>query len=247
MTDELKSYSLEPFTAYPNEPVFTNFDDSGKIYTIKIHQKGIVYASTINIILDYNKDYPSRLFQSFEIYYGDELIAKNMFPEYLTDNRIQDKKLFYITDLFPPDYFFIVDTTEKPLTFKFTRKPIKGIVNDIKITYSRNTKDMTNKPVNVKHFESLIAPLFKNNNMYKYSMNVEHKPISSTYHIAKGSLTNENYSNKPIQECEKKIIKHYIDDVRVETYNTLQGMNVYFVEIDSQIDEPLYAVMYYMY
>lgn len=247
MTTKLERYTLEPFTAYPNEPVFTNSDDLGKIYTIEIRQKGIVYATTIEIILDYNKDYPSRLFQSFEIYYGDELIAKNSIPEYLTGTRIQDKKSFYITDLFPPDYFFIVDTTEKPLTFKFTRKPIKGIVNDIKITYARNPKDTPNKPVNIKHFKSLIAPLFKHNNMYKYSMLVEHEPISSISHIVKGHLTNENYSDKPIQECETNIISHYIDDMRVETYRTLQGMNVYFVKFDSEIDEPLYAVMYYTY
>lgn len=227
---------MEPeFTSHSCIPINMNYFDTGIMYNFEIHQKGIINSEDIHIILDYKKDYPTRLFQRLELYYDKELIATNMFPEYLT---IKDKKTYSIKDLFP-NYSFRLDTTNKLLKFKFLRNSIKAIVNDVKIMYKLDHNDST---ITLNHFTSTVSPIISN----RFSAFIEHKPIHIQSNIVSGHITSENYSEKPIQEIKPKIIKHFIDDKEISDTTLQEGMNVYFVETTKD-DISLNNVIYYVY
>lgn len=232
------------YTAFTSIPVISNIDDMGKIYDIEIHQKDIIRSEDMYIILDYNKDYSTRLFQSFEIYYDNKLIAKNSFPEYL---MIEDKKIYSIFDLFP-QYRFVVNTTNKSLKFRFTRKPIKGVVNDIRIEYIID-KSKIDDSVKWVNFATIVSPAIqhcKKCNQYKFSFIVEHNPQNQMFNLMVGHISDENYSTKPIYELKGKINKHYHNDELIEDSEPKEGMNVYYVEGD-YIDSSINAVLYYTF
>ena len=222
---------MEPeFTSHSCPLIIMNHNDSGLIYTFEIHQKGIINSEDIHIILDYQKNYPTRLFQRLEVYYDNKIIASNLFPEYLT---IQDKKTYSIKDLFP-NYSFRLDTTNKSLKFKFSRNPIKAEVNDVKIIYKMN-QEATEI---LNHFTSLVSPIISN----RFIVSIEHKPI----HIESSIVPGHNSEN-PIKEIKYKIIKHFLDDKEISDPTIQEGLNVCFIETEAKPDEPLNNVIYYIY
>jgi hypothetical protein len=225
---------MEPeFTSHSCLPVSMNQNDSGLIYTFEIHQKGIINSEDIRIILDYEKDYPTRLFQRLEIYYDKEIIASNLFPEYLIYTKC--KKIYSIKDLFP-NYSFILDTTNKSLKFKFSRNPIKAVVNDIKITYNlQRNKSMTS----LNHFTTIVSPLISN----RFTVFIEHKPVCVV-----SSLVAGHNPDNPIQEIKYEIIKHFLNDAETSDPAIQEGLNVYFIEIENKPDnQSLNNVIYYVY
>lgn len=240
-----ETHNTTKYVAFPNSPVISNMEDTGKIYDIEIHQKDVIYSEDIHIVLDYNKDYPTRLFERFEIYYDDKLIARNSYPEYLL--HITDKKVYSLSDLFP-NYRFVLDTRGRTLKFRFTRKPIKAVVNSIRIEYLIDKSKIYNGNI-LNKFATIISPAIqycKKCKNYKFSFIVEHKPQNQMFHFIVGSISDENYSNKPIYELEGKINKHYHNDELITDSETKEGMNVYFVESE-RIKSMINSVLYYVY
>jgi hypothetical protein len=234
----------QKYVAFPNRPVISNIDDTGNIYDIEIHQKDIIYSEDIYIVLDYNKDYPTRLFQSFEIYYDNKLIASNLYPEYL---MIEDKKIYSIFDLFP-QYRFVVNTKNKSLKFRFTRNSIKGVANSIRIEYLID-KTKIDDSVKLVNFATILSPAIqycKKCKCYKFSFIVEHKPQNQMFNLMVGHISDENYSTKPIYELKGKVDKHYHNDELIVDSEPKEGMNVYYVEAD-HIKDLISAVLYYVY
>ena len=131
MTTENTLPSSKTYTAYPSIPIPT-VCDVGCTYIIRLYQEGIIDSNDINIILDYEKDYPLRLFERFEIYYNNTLIAANNYLTYMIN--AEDGKMFKIKDIFP-NYHFRLDTTNKPLEFKLQRNTISAEPNNIKVNY----------------------------------------------------------------------------------------------------------------
>lgn len=227
---------MEPeFTSHPIIPVSINQNDSGRRYDFEIHQKGIINSEDIHIILDYQKDYPTRLFQRLEIYYDDKIIASNLFPVYLIVNGIKDKKTYSIKDLFP-NYSFILDTTNKSLKFIFHRNVIKADLNDIKITYKLERNKST---PSLNHFTSIVSPIISN----RFTAFIEHKPVCVVSSIVAGQNP-----EKPIQEIKHDITKHFLDDKEISDPTIQEGLNVYFIEIENKPDDlSLNNVIYYTY
>lgn len=207
------------FTAYPT-PIFTEIDDKCVQYTIKLYQQGIIDSNDINIILDYDKDYPTRLFNRFELYYGDELIADNTFPCY---TNIADKKMFKIDEIFP-NYKFILDTTNKLLSFKIQRNIISAISNNIKIKYKTSTS--TPKPL-MKH-KTLCTRCFKYKTCgnYQTSFTLDYEPHNYNMYFVYGNLyNNENYSDKPIKQLVGSLKTYALNDEKLENVNQLHRGN----------------------
>lgn len=228
---------MEPeFTSHSCPLIIMNHNDSGLIYTFEIHQKGIINSEDIHIILDYQKDYPTRLFQRLEIYYDDKIIARNLFPEYLI--YTENKKTYSIKDLFP-NYSFILDTTNKSLEFKFTRNPIKAIVNDIKITYKLERNKST---PSLNHFTSIVSPIISN----RFTVFIEHKPVCVVSSIVAG--TSVVAGQNPIEKIKYEITKHFLDDKEISDPTIQEGLNVYFIEVENKPDnQSLNNVIYYTY
>lgn len=224
------------YITYPTSPVSTNYNDSGRTYILEFHQEGIIDSRDIEITLDYKKDYPTRLFMRFEIYYNDKLIAANFYPEHLIINDIKDSKVYHVSDLFP-NYNFRLDTNNKPLKLKLLRNPIEAIVNDIKITY---TLSDLNKLEPLTQFKSLISPLMPD----KFTLIMEHKPINIKSGFVSGHISPNNYSEKPIQEKKTNIIRHLLNDEEVSDPTIQKGLNIYFTDIE---DKESYLVVYYTY
>ena len=240
-----ETHTTQKYIAFPNSPVISNMEDTGKIYDIEIHQKDIIYSEDIYIVLDYNKDYPTRLFERFEIYYDDKLIARNLYPEYLL--HITDKKIYSVSDLFS-NYRFVLNTKEKSLKFRFTRKYIKATVNSIRIEYLIDKTKIYHGDI-LNNFETIVSSAIQHCNKcncYKFSFIVEHKPQNQMFHFIVGSISDENYSNKPIYELEGKINKHYHNDELITDSEAKEGMNVYYVESD-YVKDLISSVLYYVY
>lgn len=245
MTSENTLPSSKIYTAYPNIPI-PMVNDVGCTHTIRLYQEGIIDSNDINIILDYEKDYPLRLFERFEIYYDNTLIAANNFLTYMID--VVDSKIFKIKDIFP-NYYFRLDTTNKPLEFKLQRNTIPAEPNNIKINYKIDKSILTEpKPI---YFKTIISPCQKCQkcNDYQTAIMLEHEPCHFNRYYVYGDSYIDNYSNKPIKQLHGKFIYYSLNDEKMENLNELhKGMNRFVLEPENKnINKPVYCIIHYDY
>lgn len=221
------------YEAYSNI-LFSNIDDRGTNHTITLHQEGIIDSNDIIIILDYDKDYPTRLFDNVELYYGNVLIARNRYLPYLFN--VDDTKMFKISDIFP-NYKFTLDTTNKPLSLKLQRNTISTKINKILISYKINNNNVP-KPL-LKH-DSTIAYCYKCKNCGNYKttilMDYEPKDDYIMYYIYGCShYTDENYSNKPIKQLVYDLQAYVLNDEKIDAADSFpqlhKGENRYSVKL----------------
>lgn len=245
MTSENTLFSSKIYTAYPNTPI-PMVNDVGRTYIIHLYQEGIIDSNDINIILDYEKDYPLRLFERFEIYYDNTLIASNNYLTYMIN--AEDSKMFKIKYIFP-NYHFRIDTTNKPLEFKLQRNTIPAEPNNIKVNYKID-KSILTEPKLI-HFKTIISPCQKclKCGNYQTAIMLEHEPRHYYRNYVYGNLYDDNYSNKPIKQLHAKYIYYSLNDEKMENLNELhKGMNRFCYEPGNKnIDKPVYCITYYDY
>lgn len=239
------------YTAKPNISIPT-VDDARHIYTIHLYQEGIIDSNDINIILDYNKDYPTRLFDRFELYYDNILIAINNYLNYMTD--IADGSMFKINDIFP-NYNFRIDTTNKPLEFKIHRNSIAAIPNNLKITYKilkQNENSTSAVESKLTYFKTTfcICEKCKKCGRYQTSVFLEHEPCHFNRFYIHGDLyDNSNYSNKPIKHLQGNFVSYILNDEKMENLNELhKGKNRFVLEPENKnINGPVFCIIHYNY
>lgn len=231
------------YTAYPEAPI-SSHNDCGRTYTIRLYQEGIIDSKDIRIKLDYEKDFPLRLFSLFEIYYDEKLIASNYYLCYTTN---KDNTQFTINDIFP-NYEFRLDTTNKKLIFKIQRNIIPAEPNNIKIMYKINTTS-EEKPM-LKH-ETLIGICRKCQccNEYDTEFYLEHEPHNAKMYFISGTNYNpDNYSNKPIKIVDCDLTFYSLNDEKMEKFDEIhKGMNRYGFKLKNNIKESLLCILHYDY
>lgn len=218
------------YKAYSNLP-FSHIDDRGVNYTITLHQEGIIDSNDIIIILDYDKDYPTRLFDNAELYYGNVLIARNRYLPYLLN--VDNTKIFKINDIFP-NYKFTLDTTNKLLSLKLQRNTISTKINKILISYKINNNNVP-KPL-LKH-DSTIAYCYKCKNCgnYKTIISMDYEPNDYIIKYVYGPhYTDENYSDEPIKQLVYDLQTYVLNDEKIDAADSIpqlhKGENRYSVK-----------------
>lgn len=246
MTKVSENANSKIYTAHTNIPI-SSISDCGMVYTIRLHQEGIINSIDIKILLDYDKDYPLRLFDRCELFYGGELIARN---NYLYSMPSVEKDVYTINDIFP-GYEFRLDTTNKPLEFKLQRNTIAAKPNDIKITYKINTTELNEKPV--LKYDTTLSPCQKCKRCkhYQTSVYLEHEPYYfDRYYIYGNRYGNDNYSNKPVKRLHGNFTTYILnDELRSANLNELhKGSNRFTLKPESEdIDEPVDCIIHYSY
>jgi hypothetical protein len=246
MTKVSENANSKIYTAHTNIPIPTMID-MGITYIIHLHQEGIIDSIDIKILLDYDKDYPLRLFDRCELFYGGELIARN---NYLYSMLNVEKDVYTINDIFP-GYEFRLDTTNKPLEFKLQRNTIAAKPNDIKITYKINTIELNEKPM--LKYDTTLSPCQKCKRCkhYQTSVYLEHEPYYfDRYYIYGNRYDNDNYSNKPVKRLHGNFTTYILnDELRSANLNELhKGSNRFTLKPEFEdIDEPVDCIIHYSY
>lgn len=234
------------YTAHTNMPISSS-NDMGITYVIHLYQEGIIDSNDIKILLDYDKDYPLRLFDRCELFYDGELIARN---NYLYSMPSIEKNVYTINDIFP-GYEFRLDTTNKPLEFKLQRNTIEAKPNDIKIIYKINITELNEKPM--LKYDTTLSPCQKCKRCkhYQTSVYLEHEPYYfDRYYIYGSRYGNDNYSNKPVKRLHGNFTTYILnDELRSAKLNELhKGCNRFTLKPECEdIDEPVNCIVHYSY
>lgn len=240
----IKNSESKIYRAKPNILCSTP-NDAGMFYEIRLYQEGIVNSIDVVIKIDYDKDYPLRLFNYIEMYYDGKLMAKNHYLNYTTN---KDNTYFTINDLFP-NYEFRLDTTNKKLIFKLQRNIIPAKPNDIKISYKTNTT-LAEKPMLIHETIIGIFNKCKCCGNYPVSFYLEHEPYhSSMYCLNEEPYTSENYSNKPVKKLDGKMISYVYNDEKMEKLDEIhKGMNRYVFNLKNVDDDKgVICILHYDY
>lgn len=245
-TNSKMEQSYKIYTAHTNIPLSSR-NDCGINYSIKLYQEGIISSIDIKILLDYDKDYPLRLFQKCELYYGGELIARN---NYLYSMPTVEKDVYTINDLFP-GYEFRLDTTNKLLELILQRNTITAKPNNIKITYLLSNNTIPSEKPMMK-YDSLISfcQKCKRCKNYQTSVYLEHEPYYfDRYYYYGENYDNDNYSNKPVKRLNGDFTTYTLNDERMKKLNELhKGLNRFTFKPEYEdLNEPVYCIINYSY